>query len=83
MEEDDYRGEVFSRRKLESNWDRYKESEKQEPGNDDTPTKRGEDFQVLLETAGKTWTCLFPLTPGFDLSWSLTPGLMIFFSKDV
>ncbi|XP_024912613.1 cell death regulator Aven [Cynoglossus semilaevis] len=56
VEEDDYRGEVFSRRKLESNWDRYKESEKQEPGNDDTPTKRGEDFQVLLETAGDSFT---------------------------
>lgn len=44
--------EVFSRRKLESNWDRYKESEKQEL-EDDTPTQRGADFHVLLESAGE------------------------------
>lgn len=44
--------EVFSRRKLESNWDRYEESEKQEM-DDDTPTQRGSDFHVLLESAGE------------------------------
>lgn len=46
------KAEVFSRRKLESNWDRYAESEKQEP-EDDTPTQRGTDYHVLLESAGK------------------------------
>ncbi|TKS76305.1 Cell death regulator [Collichthys lucidus] len=40
FQEEDDRTEVFSRRKLESNWDRYKESEKKEP-DDDTPTHRG------------------------------------------
>lgn len=44
--------EVFSRRKLESNWDRYEESEKQEP-DDGTPAKRGTDYHVLLGSAGK------------------------------
>lgn len=42
----------FSRRKLESNWDRYKESEKQEV-DDDMPTRRGADYHVLLESAGE------------------------------
>ena len=43
---------VFSRRKLESNWDRYLESERVEPA-DDTPAVRGTDYHVLLESAGK------------------------------
>lgn len=47
--------EVFSRRKLESNWDRYEESERQEP-DDDTPAKRGTDYHVLLESAGDSFT---------------------------
>ncbi|KAM6992154.1 cell death regulator Aven isoform 2-T2 [Tautogolabrus adspersus] len=47
--------EVFSRRKLESNWDRYAESERQEP-EDDTPTQRGTDYHVLLESAGDSFT---------------------------
>lgn len=50
--EEDDRMEVFSRRKLESNWDRYAESEKEEP-TDDTPAHRGTDYHVLLESAGK------------------------------
>ncbi|CAJ1078322.1 cell death regulator Aven isoform X1 [Xyrichtys novacula] len=59
-EENDYeeeaeRTEVFSRRKLESNWDRYAESERQEP-EDDTPTQRGTDYHVLLESAGDSFT---------------------------
>ncbi|XP_056150404.1 cell death regulator Aven isoform X2 [Lampris incognitus] len=47
--------ETFSRRKLESNWDRYKESEKVEP-DDDMPTQRGTDYHVLLESAGDSFT---------------------------
>lgn len=43
---------MFSRRKLESNWDRYQDSEKVEC-DDDTPTVRGTDFDVLLAAAGK------------------------------
>lgn len=50
--EEDDRMEVFSRRKLESNWDRYEESERPEPA-DDTPTQRGTDYHVLLESAGE------------------------------
>ncbi|KAM6915041.1 cell death regulator Aven [Xenentodon cancila] len=55
LEEEDDRMEVFSRRKLESNWDRYKESEKAEP-DDDTPTRRGEDYHVMLESAGDSFS---------------------------
>ncbi|XP_008283112.1 cell death regulator Aven [Stegastes partitus] len=54
-QEDDDRPEVFSRRKLESNWDRYKESERQE-SDDDTPVQRGTDYHVLLESAGDSFT---------------------------
>lgn len=43
---------MFSRRKLESNWDRYQDSEKVEC-DDDTPTVRGTDFDVLLAAAGE------------------------------
>uniref|UniRef100_A0A8C7XPA0 Apoptosis, caspase activation inhibitor n=1 Tax=Oryzias sinensis TaxID=183150 RepID=A0A8C7XPA0_9TELE len=49
------RQEVFSRRKLESNWDRYKESERVER-EEDMPTRRGEDYHVLLESAGDSFT---------------------------
>lgn len=42
----------FSRRKLESNWSRYEQSEKQEP-DVDVPTRRGADYHVLLESAGE------------------------------
>ncbi|KAM8832118.1 cell death regulator Aven [Spinachia spinachia] len=48
--------EVFSRRKLESNWDRYEASERQEPDDDDTPAQRGTDYLVLLESAGDCFT---------------------------
>lgn len=37
---------------MESNWDRYEESEKQEP-DDGMPTRRGTDYHVLLESAGE------------------------------
>lgn len=47
--------EVYSRRSLGSNWDRYEESEKAELA-DDSPTQRGSDFQVLLESAGDSFT---------------------------
>lgn len=53
--EEDDRMEVFSRRKLESNWDRYEESEKEQP-TDDTPTQRGTNYHVLLESAGDSFT---------------------------
>ncbi|KAK2855952.1 hypothetical protein Q5P01_004687 [Channa striata] len=55
FQEDDDTMEVFSRRKLESNWDRYKESEVQEL-DDDTPTQRGTDYHILLESAGDSFT---------------------------
>ncbi|CAB1339839.1 unnamed protein product [Coregonus sp. 'balchen'] len=50
--EEDEGMEVFTKRKLKSNWDRYKESEKEE-SSDDTPTQRGTDYHVLLQSAGK------------------------------
>lgn len=43
---------IFPRRKLESNWDRYEESERKET-NEDVPTQRGTDYHVLLSSAGK------------------------------
>uniref|UniRef100_A0A1A8LRJ3 Apoptosis, caspase activation inhibitor n=2 Tax=Nothobranchius pienaari TaxID=704102 RepID=A0A1A8LRJ3_9TELE len=46
---------VFSRRKLESNWDRYEEAERTEE-EDDLPTRRGTDFHELLESAGDSFT---------------------------
>ncbi|KAI7799558.1 cell death regulator Aven [Triplophysa rosa] len=45
----------FSRRKLESNWDRYEQSERQET-NEDVPTQRGTDYHVLLSSAGDSYT---------------------------
>ncbi|KAG7222683.1 hypothetical protein INR49_026292, partial [Caranx melampygus] len=59
VQEEDDRTEVFSRRKLESNWDRYAESERQEP-DDDTPTQRGTDYLVLLESAASVVSVLPP-----------------------
>ncbi|XP_056096106.1 cell death regulator Aven [Rhinichthys klamathensis goyatoka] len=46
---------TFSRRKLEPNWDRYEESEKEEI-NEDVPTQRGTDYHVLLTSAGDSFT---------------------------
>ncbi|MCI4389511.1 hypothetical protein PGIGA_G00098890 [Pangasianodon gigas] len=46
---------IYSRRKLESNWDRYEESEKEEV-NDDVPVQRGTDYHVLLTSAGDSFT---------------------------
>ncbi|CAL8392357.1 unnamed protein product [Gadus morhua 'NCC'] len=60
---------VFSRRKLESNWDRYLESERVEPA-DDTPAVRGTDYHVLLESAGDSVT-QFRFTEEKD--WELDP----------
>ncbi|TSK57993.1 Cell death regulator Aven [Bagarius yarrelli] len=45
----------FSRRKLESNWARYEESEKEE-ASDDVPVQRGTDYHVLLTSAGDSFT---------------------------
>ncbi|KAM4529785.1 cell death regulator Aven [Fundulus diaphanus] len=53
-EEDDGTA-VFSRRKLESNWDRYEETERAQEA-DDMPSQRGTDFHVLLESAGDSFT---------------------------
>ncbi|XP_051816889.1 cell death regulator Aven [Acanthochromis polyacanthus] len=53
--EDGDRLEVFSRRKLESNWDRYEGSEKQE-SDEDVPVQRGTDYHVLLGSAGDSFT---------------------------
>lgn len=70
---------MFSRRKLESNWDRYQASEKVEC-DDDTPTVRGTDFDVLLAAAGKIphWAapafgflCKFESVNFIDLSFTL------------
>ncbi|XP_061561147.1 cell death regulator Aven [Phycodurus eques] len=46
---------VFSRRKLQSNWDRYEDSERQETP-DKMPTLRGTDYHVLLGSAGDCFT---------------------------
>lgn len=68
---------MFSRRKLESNWDRYEESEKVED-EDEIPTRRGTDFDVLLAAAGKT---LPPpsLTVELILLGVITPTLLLMF----
>ncbi|KAK5879823.1 hypothetical protein CesoFtcFv8_022903 [Champsocephalus esox] len=55
FQEEDNSMEVFSRRKLESNWDRYEASERQEP-DDETPAQRGTDYHVLMESAGDSFT---------------------------
>ncbi|XP_027896420.1 cell death regulator Aven isoform X1 [Xiphophorus couchianus] len=55
LEDEDNRTAVFSRRKLESNWDRYEASERAEE-DDGTPSQRGTDFHVLLESAGDSFT---------------------------
>ncbi|XP_036437798.1 cell death regulator Aven [Colossoma macropomum] len=47
--------DIYSRRKLESNWDRYEESEKEEV-NDGVPVQRGTDYHVLLSSAGDSFT---------------------------
>ncbi|XP_030628528.1 cell death regulator Aven [Chanos chanos] len=47
--------DMFPRRKLESNWDRYEASEKEEQ-NEDVPTQRGTDYHVLLSSAGDSFT---------------------------
>ncbi|KAI4872392.1 hypothetical protein NFI96_029863, partial [Prochilodus magdalenae] len=47
--------DIYSRRKLESNWDRYEELEKEEV-NDGVPIQRGTDYHVLLSSAGDSFT---------------------------
>ncbi|XP_041952438.1 cell death regulator Aven [Alosa sapidissima] len=46
---------VFSRRKLESNWDRYEASELEEQ-NKDVPVQRGTDYHALLGSAGDSFS---------------------------
>ncbi|KAK9531332.1 hypothetical protein VZT92_010763 [Zoarces viviparus] len=55
LQEEGDRPEVFSRRKLASNWERYEASERPEP-DDDTPAQRGTDYHLLLEAAGDSFT---------------------------
>uniref|UniRef100_A0A3Q2ED33 Apoptosis, caspase activation inhibitor n=1 Tax=Cyprinodon variegatus TaxID=28743 RepID=A0A3Q2ED33_CYPVA len=55
LKEEDDRTAVFSRRKLESNWDRYEEAERAEE-DDNMPSQRGTDYHVLLESAGDSFT---------------------------
>ncbi|XP_014863972.1 PREDICTED: cell death regulator Aven isoform X1 [Poecilia mexicana] len=55
LEDEDDRTAVFSRRKLESNWDRYEASERAEE-DDGTPSQRGTDFHVLLASAGDSFS---------------------------
>ncbi|XP_075939904.1 cell death regulator Aven isoform X2 [Anarhichas minor] len=55
LQEEGDRPEVFSRRKLGSNWERYEASERPEP-DDDTPAQRGIDYHLLLEAAGDSFT---------------------------
>ncbi|XP_072301896.1 cell death regulator Aven [Eucyclogobius newberryi] len=52
---DDHVTQTFSRRKLESNWNRYEASETQEV-DEDMPTQRGADYSVLLQSAGDSFT---------------------------
>ncbi|KAJ8269881.1 hypothetical protein GJAV_G00107840 [Gymnothorax javanicus] len=47
--------ETFSRRKLESNWDRY-EAEEKDKSQEEGPTQRGTDYHVLLGSAGDSFT---------------------------
>uniref|UniRef100_A0A3B4BBT4 Uncharacterized protein n=1 Tax=Periophthalmus magnuspinnatus TaxID=409849 RepID=A0A3B4BBT4_9GOBI len=47
---DDHMTQSFSKRKLESNWNRYEGSETQEV-DEDMPAQRGEDYSVLLQSA--------------------------------
>lgn len=54
-DDDDGVRESFSRRKLECNWDRYEASEKEEAA-EDTPTQRGTDYSVLIQSAGDSFT---------------------------
>uniref|UniRef100_A0A3Q2T3J6 Uncharacterized protein n=1 Tax=Fundulus heteroclitus TaxID=8078 RepID=A0A3Q2T3J6_FUNHE len=67
-EEDDGTA-VFSRRKLESNWDRYEETERAQEA-DDMPSQRGTDFHVLLESAASfvLFIVFFYLHPHY--SWT-------------
>ncbi|KAK7907583.1 hypothetical protein WMY93_016195 [Mugilogobius chulae] len=52
---DDHVTQTFSRRKLESNWNRYEASETQDV-DEDMPTQRGSDYSVLLQSAGDSFT---------------------------
>ncbi|CAL1586718.1 unnamed protein product [Knipowitschia caucasica] len=52
---EEYVSRSFSRRKLESNWDRYDASETQEV-DQDMPSHRGADYSVLLQSAGDSFT---------------------------
>ncbi|XP_066550759.1 cell death regulator Aven isoform X2 [Amia ocellicauda] len=54
-EEEEEGAQVFSRRKLASNWDRYEAAEKEELG-EESLMQRGQDFHVLLSSAGDSFT---------------------------
>ncbi|XP_040185736.1 cell death regulator Aven [Rana temporaria] len=46
----------FSKRKLLSNWDRYEAAEKQEAAGGSEVLRRGEEYSVLLSSAGDSYT---------------------------
>ncbi|KAJ8393524.1 hypothetical protein AAFF_G00059970 [Aldrovandia affinis] len=54
-DQEDEERETFSRRKLESNWDRY-EAEEKEKKQDEGPTQRGAEYHTLLGSAGDSFT---------------------------
>ncbi|KAJ0060981.1 hypothetical protein NL108_003332 [Boleophthalmus pectinirostris] len=52
---DDHVAQSFSKRKLESNWNRYEDSEAQEV-DEDMPAQRGTDYSELIQSAGDSFT---------------------------
>ena len=54
QDQEDEGFETFSRRKLESNWDRY-EAEEKEKLQEEGPTQRGADYHALLGSAGQKY----------------------------
>lgn len=86
-QEEECRVGEFSRRNLESNWDRYQESEKQEP-DEDTPTQRGANYHVLLESAGELFPDSTPVSGSLskeeafeDVNKSIIPKMSNFFKR--
>ncbi|XP_035278140.1 cell death regulator Aven [Anguilla anguilla] len=55
VDQEDEGFQTFSRRKLESNWDRY-EAEEKEKLQEEGPTQRGTDYHALLGSAGDSFT---------------------------
>ncbi|KAJ8274942.1 hypothetical protein COCON_G00095670 [Conger conger] len=55
QDQEDEGFQTFSRRKLESNWDRY-EAEEKEKLQEEGPTQRGADYHALLGSAGDSFS---------------------------